>query len=88
MAFSSGVIEIQDLDGSLLALSCGSTAICTWNVATTTLSVTLIQLLPANGGTTPGLQIPANVTSLFGFSDLQGNAPNILGSADRLIDYE
>jgi len=23
-----------------------------------------------------------------GFTDLQGNVPNILGSSDRLVDYE
>jgi hypothetical protein len=88
MALSVGTIEIQDQDGSLLSLNCLSSAICIWNVATTTVTVTLMQAVASTVGTTPGLQIPANVTSLVGFSDLQGNAPNILGSLDRLIDYE
>jgi hypothetical protein len=88
MAPSTGAIEIQDQDGTLLSLNCGLTADCSWNVATTIVTVTLMQAVPATGGTTPGLQIPANITLLVGFSDLQGNVPNVLGSADRLIDYE
>jgi len=35
-----------------------------------------------------GMQIPFNVTTLNGFADLQGNVPNVLGSSDRLVDYE
>ena len=90
MASFVHMITIQDEDGTLLTVDCGPVfvASCTWNTATTTLTATLMQSIPANGGTTPGLQIPANITSLLGFSDLQGNAPSVLGSADRLIDFE
>jgi len=88
MSGSLGIIEIQDLDGSLPSINCLANAICTWNTATTTLTVTLMQAVAPSGGTTPGLQIPANVTSLVGFSDLAGNAPYLLGSVDRQIDFE
>jgi hypothetical protein len=88
MSGSVGIIEIQDLDGTLLSINCLANAICTWNTATTTVTVTLMQALLASGGTTPGLQIPANVASLIGFSDLAGNAPYLLGSVDRVIDFE
>jgi hypothetical protein len=56
----------------------------------TTLTVTLSAgLTPEVGvGTTPGMQIPFNVTALNGINDLQGNPPNVLGSADRLVDFE
>jgi hypothetical protein len=36
------------------------------------------------------MQIPFNITALTGaaFTDLQGNAVNVLGSPDRLVDFE
>jgi hypothetical protein len=34
------------------------------------------------------MQIPFNITTLSGFSDAQGNVPNVLGSSDRLVDFE
>jgi len=75
------------------------TATCTWNPAVTTMTVTLTAALPPdnNGatppvstGTTPNMQIPFNVTALQGITDAAspGNPPNVLGSADRLVDYE
>jgi hypothetical protein len=41
-----------------------------------------------NAGTTPLMQIPFNITSMTQVQDLQGNPPNVLGSADRLVDFE
>jgi hypothetical protein len=60
----------------------------------TTLTVTLTGTLTittaptAGSGTTPGNQIPFNVTAMTGVQDVAGNPPNILGSADRLVDFE
>jgi hypothetical protein len=36
------------------------------------------------------MQIPFNITALTGITDTAspGNPPNVLGSADRLVDYE
>ncbi|MGH2490684.1 MAG: hypothetical protein ACRDF9_04175, partial [Candidatus Limnocylindria bacterium] len=81
-------INVQDADGTVAFLSCGSQVQCTWNGALTTVTVTLTSALAPFQGSTPGLQFPANITTLTGFSDLQGNAPSVLGSADRLIDNE
>lgn len=81
-------INVQDLDGTVAFLSCGSQVQCTWNGALTTVTATLTSVLAPFAGSTPGLQFPANITTLTGFSDLQGNAPSVLGSADRLIDNE
>jgi hypothetical protein len=92
-----GSVNIQDEDGTVLTLDCASFNVaCTWNSAKTTVTVTLVvQAAPPlpgtpGGGTTPGMQIPFNVTTMSGssFSDLQGNAVNVLASADRLIDFE
>jgi hypothetical protein len=38
-------------------------------------------------GTTPGMQIPFNITAVTGITDVAGNPPNILGSPDRLVNY-
>jgi hypothetical protein len=38
-------------------------------------------------GSTPGLQIPFNITALTGFTDVAGNPVNVLGSSDRLVNY-
>jgi hypothetical protein len=91
----TGTINLQDQDGTVLNLDCGGAGVtCTWNTADTTVTVTLAvntaaPIAPAAGsGTTPGMQIPFNVTTLNGFADLQGNVPNVLGSSDRLVDYE
>ncbi|MDQ2912817.1 MAG: Ig-like domain-containing protein, partial [Chloroflexota bacterium] len=92
-----GTITIQDQDGTVLTLDCATAAVtCAWNTAKTTVTVTLVTntaspVAPAAGaGTTPGMQIPFNVTTLTGtsFTDTQGNAVNVLGSSDRLVDYE
>jgi hypothetical protein len=34
------------------------------------------------------MQIPFNITALTNVTDTSGNPPNVLGSSDRLVDYE
>jgi hypothetical protein len=91
---TTGTINIQDQDGTSLTLTCAGNVSCSWNTAVTTVTVTVTTALvaPALGaagaGSTLGMQIPFNVTTLNGFADLQGNVPNVLGSSDRLVDYE
>ena len=83
-----GGINLQDTDGTAVFLSCGTQVLCTWNTASTTITVTVTSALAGFGGVTPGLQLPANITTLNGFSDAQGNVPNVLGSTDRLVNNE
>jgi hypothetical protein len=91
---ATGTIQTQDQDGTSQVLTCGTNVSCTWdaNVQKLTVTVTtplaVIPLGTAGSGSTLGMQIPFNVTTLNGFSDLQGNVPNVLGSPDRLVDYE
>jgi hypothetical protein len=85
---TTGGIALQDQDGSTATVLCGPNSSCIWNTATDTVTVTVTTPMPSGGGTTPGQQIPMNVVFLFGFTDEAGNAPNVLGSSDRLIDYE
>jgi hypothetical protein len=89
----TGSIALQDQDGTTMTLDCTLTTVgCAWNTADTTVTVTLQTgfASTAAAGTTPGMQIPFNVTALAGsaYTDLQGNAVNVLGSADRLVDFE
>jgi hypothetical protein len=71
----------------------GGGATCSWNTAVTTLTVSLTGPVTYPGaglngsGTTPGLQIPFNITALTGFTDVATNPVNILGSSDRLVNY-
>jgi hypothetical protein len=91
-------LEAQDQDGTSLQganrLQCGGNVSCSWNTANTTVTVTVTTTLvtPAlgttGGGTTAGMQIPFNITAVNGINDVAGNPPNVLGSADRLVDYE
>jgi hypothetical protein len=97
-----GTVKLQDQDGTVLTVDCGTTNVgCTWNTAKTTVTVSLQAshacgslLGPpcsgTDGGTSPGMAIPFNIVSVTGtaFTDQQGNAANILGSADRLVDFE
>jgi IPT/TIG domain/Bacterial Ig-like domain len=91
---TSGTIQIQDQDGTVFTLNCGGNVSCVWNTAVTMVTVTVATAItpPVVGapgaGATPGMQIPFNITTLNGFTDLQGNVPNVLGSSDRLVDYE
>src|SRR5437773_10528245 len=91
-------IEAQDQDGTSLSganrMQCGGNVSCSWNTAVTTVTVTVTtQLTPpplgsTGSGTTQGMQIPFNITALNGINDVAGNPPNVLGSSDRLIDFE
>ena len=94
---AGATIQAQDQDGTVFSpvLTCGGNVSCSWNSAKTTITVTAIAPLTtptplgaAGSGSTPGMQIPFNITTLNGFADLQGNVPNVLGSPDRLVDYE
>jgi hypothetical protein len=91
---TTGNIGIQDQDGTTATITCSAAAganqaSCTWNTAVTTLTVTLTGALGViDAGTTPNMQIPFNITTLTQVQDLQGNPPNVLGSADRLVDFE
>jgi hypothetical protein len=88
---NTGSIALQDQDGTTLSLACnGTTTSCIWNTAKNMVTVTLLAATAGTGGTTPGMQIPFNVTTLSGaaFTDTQGNAVNVLGSSDRLVDFE
>ena len=101
-ATAGAVIDIQDQDGTTGRITCGvgNNATCTWDTASTTiLTVTLTGPLVttyagSGAGSTPGMQIPFNITSIGNtgpgtqITDLQGNPPNVLGSPDRLVDYE
>jgi hypothetical protein len=88
MSMSFGGINVQDADGSGAFLSCGSQVQCIWNGAGTAVTVTVTSALAPFIGITPGLQLPLTITTLISFYDLQGNAPNLLGSPDRVIDNE
>jgi hypothetical protein len=94
---AGATIQAQDQDGTVFSpvLTCGGNVSCTWNTAGTTVTITATAALTtptplgtAGSGSTPGMQIPFNITTLNGFSDLAGNVPNVLGSSDRLVDYE
>jgi hypothetical protein len=91
---TTGTINIQDQDGTTAMITCSTLtgtdlAACSWNTAVTTLTVTLSAGITITGvGTTPGMQIPFNITALNGINDLQGNPSNVLGSSDRLVDFE
>jgi len=99
----TGTINTQDQDGTTASIQCAAAggpganqATCSWNTAVTTLTVTLTGSLTIaspsptapGSGTTPGNQIPFNITAMTGVQDVAGNPPNILGSADRLVDFE
>jgi IPT/TIG domain/Bacterial Ig-like domain len=86
---ATGSMQAQDQDGTVITFTCGTNVSCTWNSTVTGLSVVVIGTITTSGvGSTPGMQIPFNITTMNGFTDLQGNVPNILGSSDRLVDYE
>jgi hypothetical protein len=93
-------LQIQDQDGTVFTLACTTApsglndVTCDWNDAGTQIEIILDEnitppIVGAPGaGSTPGMQIPFNVTTLNGFADAQGNVPNVLGSSDRLVDFE
>jgi len=88
---TTGSIGIQDQDGTVGTINCASNANCVWDTNVTTMTVTLTSapVFPGGAnGTTPGMQIPFNITSLTVIKDTSLNPPNVLGSSDRLVDYE
>ncbi|TMC41873.1 MAG: hypothetical protein E6J23_12735 [Chloroflexi bacterium] len=90
---SAVMIGIQDQDGTTATITCGggaaaNAATCAWDTTVTVLTVTLSGTLTATAGTTPGMAIPFNITSTTGTFDVAGNPPNILGSPDRLVEFE
>jgi hypothetical protein len=85
---TTSTISLQDQDGTTGTITCGTNATCTWNTAVTTLTVTLTGTVTPTAGTTPGMQIPFNITALTQIQDVAGNPPNVLGSSDRLVDFE
>ena len=89
---TTGNISLRDQDGTTAQIACGavagpSQATCSWDAAVTTVTVTLTGTLGMIDVGLPGMQIPLNVTALTGFSDLDGNLPN-LGSGDTVVDFE
>src|SRR5205807_7395573 len=79
-------ISIQDQDGTTATIGCAGgapnsgTATCSWDTAVTTMTLTLNSaLIPdttpggAPTGTTPGMQIPFNITGVTGITDVAGN---------------
>ena len=96
------VIRVQDADGTLADVVCGTNATCTLNVAAESvggvlyedLRVLTVELTGAPtvvtgaAGTIAGLQYPATVVDSSGITDLSMNAWNEAGSADRIIDEE
>jgi len=94
-ASTTGTISIQDQDGTSATIQCSAVsganqADCSWNDPTNTVMTVSLQgtLATTANGSTFGLQVPFNITSLTGITDTTGNPPNVLGSADRLVDYE
>ena len=85
---TTGTVSIQDQDGTTATINCAAGATCGWDTNVTTMTVTLTAALANSVGTTPGMQIPFNVTAMTGITDVAGNPPNVLGSSDRLVDYE
>jgi Collagen triple helix repeat (20 copies)/Bacterial Ig-like domain len=81
-----GSIAITDPDGSTATIECSVNTSCTWDTAVITLTVTFTQLVTGTGGTTPAIQLPATIAGLLGITDLAGNAPDLPGSVDRVID--
>jgi len=85
---TTGQINIQDQDGTTGVITCGGNATCVWDTNVVVLTVTLTATVNPTAGTTPGMQIPFNITALTVITDVAGNPPNVLGSSDRLVDFE
>jgi len=85
---TTGQINIQDQDGTTGVITCGGNATCVWDANVVVLTVTLTATVTPTAGTTPGMQIPFNITALTVITDVAGNPPNVLGSSDRLVDFE
>ena len=75
-------ISLADSDGTTVTLTNGTNATFT-NAVANTLVVTITAAVPGTGGTTGGIQPIATVTAVTGFTDDDGEAINVTGSADR-----
>src|SRR5207248_7769358 len=73
---TTGTVSIQDQDGTTATINCTAGATCSWDTNVTTMTVTLTAALANNVGTTPGMQIPFNITAMTGITDVAGNPPN------------
>ena len=90
---TTGTVSIQDQDGTTATIQCSAIAganqaTCSWDGTVTVMNVALTGTLTAGSGTTPGMQIPFNITAFTLVTDTSSNPPNVLGSSDRLVDYE
>jgi IPT/TIG domain-containing protein/Big-like domain-containing protein len=90
---TNGTVSIQDQDGTTATIQCSAVvaanqATCGWDSTVTVMNVALTGSLTSGSGTTPGMQIPFNITAMSLITDTSTNPPNILGSSDRLVDYE
>jgi hypothetical protein len=77
---SGDTITLLDADGSTATLTCASGVTCSLNVAGTILTATVTNIVFASGGTTGGINPPANITAVSGFQGADGLAINVAGS--------
>lgn len=97
---ATDTITLTDSDGTNETITCTGVAAadtvldasCVLDTTSTILTVTLLEdALPANfevAGSIPNIQLPTTITSTAGITDASSNAPNLAGSADRVIDIE
>jgi hypothetical protein len=71
----SDTITVLDSDGSTAVITRGTNS--TWVVAANVLTITIDAVLPSVGGTTGGIQPPATITAVGGFTDDDGEAINV-----------
>ncbi len=75
----SDTITVIDSDGSTATITRGLNS--TWAVASNVLTMTVTAVLPSAGGTTGGIQTPATITAVGGFTDDDGEAINVTSNA-------
>jgi len=78
----SDTISLADSDGTTVTLTHGINATFALTAANT-ITVTITAAVPGSGGTFGGIQPIATVTAVSGFTDDDGEAINVVGSADR-----
>lgn len=69
-------ITVQDSDGSVGTLTRGTNATMTLDGTGTIMTVTVVAVVSAPGGTTGGIQPSATITAVGGFTDDDGEAIN------------
>ncbi|HVR32049.1 MAG TPA: S-layer homology domain-containing protein [Acidimicrobiia bacterium] len=82
---ANDTISIADQDGSIATLTCGGNVTCSLSGDGLTLTLVVQSLIFATGGTTAGIQIPAQITAVSGFQGADGLAINVAGSAGGAI---